>query len=79
LDRGNAAAESETELLDKLLAELQDCGTAQHNWITKREVPDPNNADSILCTQRLECAYCDTRERVITISSPLPRGQMDLK
>jgi hypothetical protein len=70
---GNAVADSEDELLDKVLETLQDCGAQIHNWVTTDEKPDPNNADNILRTQRLECIYCDSRERVITVSRPLPQ------
>lgn len=48
------------------------CGSERHDWVTVSDKPDPNNPDNILRTQRLECVYCDSRERVITVSSPLP-------
>ena len=67
---GNAEADSEEELLRIVLEELQDCGNRKHDWVTRSEVRDPGNPDNILRTQRLECVYCDPRERVITISSP---------
>lgn len=67
---GQAESGTEEELLRIVCEELQDCGTARHDWMTVSEVRDPNNEDNILRTQRLECAYCDTRERVITVSSP---------
>lgn len=67
---GNAEAGTEEDLLRILCEQLQDCGTARHDWVTVSEIPDPSNEDSTLRTQRLECAYCDPRERVITVSSP---------
>ena len=65
---GNAIADSEDELIDQVLKELQDCGDQRHDWVTTGEKPDPNNPDNVLRTQRLKCVYCDSRERVITIS-----------
>jgi hypothetical protein len=70
---GSVVADSEDELLSKLLEELRDCGTKKHDWVTKSEIRDPGNPDNVLRTERLECIYCDSRERVITISSPLPQ------
>ncbi len=64
---GSVVADSEDELLSKLFEELQDCGTKKHDWVTKSEIRDPSNPDNVLQTQRLECIYCDSRERVITI------------
>jgi hypothetical protein len=72
---GSAVAHSEDELLVKVLEALQDCGRKKHHWITKSEIRDPENPDNILCTQRLECVRCDSRERVITVSSPLPETE----
>ena len=69
---GKAEADTEEELLRIILEELQDCGTRKHDWVTRTEKRDPGNPDNILRTQRLECVYCDPRERVITISSPSP-------
>jgi hypothetical protein len=65
---GSAAADSEEELLGQLLETLEDCGSAKHDWITRSEVPDPGNQDSTLRTQRLQCPYCDARDRVITVT-----------
>jgi hypothetical protein len=62
---GSFVADSEDGLLSKLLEE--------HDWVTKSEIRDPCNPDNVLRTQRLECIYCDSRERVITISSPCPQ------
>ena len=67
---GKAESGTEEELLRIVCDELQDCGTARHDWMTVSEIRDPNNEDNILRTQRLQCVYCDTRERVITVSSP---------
>jgi hypothetical protein len=67
---GSAASDDEHELISTVLMELQDCGSSRHDWITTGEIPDPNNADNTLRTQRLACVYCDPRERVITVSSP---------
>ena len=66
---GSAVADSEAEVLAKVLEELQDCGSERHDWVTTSDKPDPNNPDNVLRTQRLECIYCDSRERVITISN----------
>lgn len=67
---GHEKANTEEELLDSLLTALEDCGDKRHDWVTRSEIPDPGNPDNILRTQRLECPYCDTRDRVITVSSP---------
>ena len=67
---GSAVADSEDELLAKVLEELKDCGGERHDWVTTNDKPDSKNPDNILRTQQLECVYCDSRERVITISKP---------
>lgn len=67
---GKAESGTEKDLLRIVCEQLRDCGTARHDWETVSEVRDPNNEDNILRTQRLECACCDTRERVITVCSP---------
>jgi hypothetical protein len=41
-------------------------------WQTVGEKRDPINSDNVLLTQRLKCAYCDERERVITVYHPNP-------
>jgi hypothetical protein len=69
---GQVEADSEEEMLRIVCEELQDCGSARHDWNTVQEIRDPGNPDNILRTQRLECAYCDSRDRVITVASPLP-------
>jgi hypothetical protein len=66
-DGGSAVADSADGLLAKVMEELQDCGSQRHDWVTASEKPDPNNDDNVLRTQRLECIYCDSRERVITV------------
>jgi hypothetical protein len=71
---GSAVADSEGELLDKVLEELQDCGSQRHDWVAVSEKPDPNNDDNVLRTQRLDCIYCDSRERVITVPGYEPDG-----
>jgi hypothetical protein len=65
---GSAVEDSEAELLDKVLEELQDCGTAKHEWVFVSEVPHPDDPNSAQRTQQLECVYCDSRKRVITVS-----------
>jgi hypothetical protein len=74
---GNSVEDSEDDLIAKVLEELQDCGSQRHDWVTTGEKPDPGNDGRILRTQRLECIYCDTRERVITISGPVPEERPD--
>jgi hypothetical protein len=67
---GQAEADTEDELIRVLLEELKDCGAGAHDWITVKDTPDPGNRENVLRTQRLQCAFCDPRERVITITSP---------
>ena len=69
---GNAIADTETALLGKVLEAMGDCGTAGHLWESRSEKRDPVDNDNILLTQTLACAYCDPRERVITIYRPYP-------
>jgi hypothetical protein len=69
---GHEEADTEESLLGSLLTALQDCGDKRHDWVTRSEIPDPGNPDNVLRTQRLQCPYCDARDRVITVSSPLP-------
>ena len=64
---GNAAADTEPELLAKVLEAMGDCGSAGHLWESRSEKRDPINNDNVLITQCLTCAFCDERERVITI------------
>jgi hypothetical protein len=67
---GQAESATGEDLLRIVCGELQDCGTMRHDWKNVSEIRDPNNEDNILRTQRLKCTHCDTRERVITVSSP---------
>jgi hypothetical protein len=69
---GNAVAETEAELLTKVLEAMGDCADEKHLWVTESEKRDPANRDNVLCTQRLECVFCDERERVITVYRPHP-------
>jgi hypothetical protein len=70
---GNAAEDTETALLAKVLEELQDCGDEGHLRETTGEKRDPTNAENIiLLTQSLTCVFCDARERVITLYHPSP-------
>ncbi len=69
---GNAAEDTETALLSKVLEEFQDCGGEGHLWETTGEKRDPGNSENIILTQRLACAFCDEKERVITLYRPSP-------
>ena len=69
---GNAAADTEDELLKKVLEAMGDCGSNGHLWESLSETRDPANNDNVLLTQSLTCAFCDERERVITIYHPHP-------
>jgi len=62
-----AEAATEDELMRLVLEQLQDCGAEAHDWHTVSEAPDPLSPGNLLRTQRLQCAYCDPRERVITV------------
>ena len=67
---GNAAADTEAALLEKVLEAMGDCGSEGHLWESRSETRDPLNNDNILLTQSLACAFCDKRERVITVYHP---------
>jgi hypothetical protein len=69
---GNAVADTEPELLAKVLEALEDCGSDGHLWEMAGEKRDPSDSDNLLLTQRLTCVFCDERERVITIYHPGP-------
>jgi hypothetical protein len=69
---GHAVADTEAELMTKTLEALEDCGDDNHLWQTVGEIRDPTNHDNVILTQRLKCAFCDERERVITIYHPNP-------
>ncbi len=60
-------ADTEAELLAKVLDAMGDCGDEGHSWVAESERRD---GDNVLITQRLKCAYCDERERVITLYHP---------
>ena len=69
---GDTAADTEAALLEKVLEAMGDCGSDGHLWESRRETRDPLNNDNILLTQSLTCAFCDERERVITVYHPHP-------
>ena len=69
---GNAAADTKTALLGKVLEAMGDCGSDGHLWESRSETRDPLNSENILLTQSLTCVFCDPRERVITICHPYP-------
>jgi|SRR5450756_110376 len=66
---GDAIADTEAELLAKVLDEMGDCGDEGHVWVSCGEKRD---GDNVLLTQRLECIFCDGRERVVTVYHPHP-------
>lgn len=77
---GGVAADTESELMAKVLEGLEDCGDEEHSWITESENRDSADAENLLLTQRLKCNFCDERVRVIRIYHPNPtvaeyRGQ----
>ena|SRR5579859_7970330 len=74
---GSAVADTETELMSKLLELLEDCGDERHLWETVSEQRDPVNSENLVLTQRLKCAFCDERERVICIYHPNPTAGED--
>jgi hypothetical protein len=67
---GEVEAITQTEMLTKVLAELEDCGSDEHLWESIGEQRDPTNSDNLLLSQRLVCAFCDPKERVLTIYHP---------
>jgi hypothetical protein len=67
---GNAEAVTEAELMEKVLEVLEDCGDEGHLWQTVGEKRDPTDDDNVLLTQRRVCAFCDEKERTITIYRP---------
>ena len=67
---GKAVADTETELMTKVLEALEDCGAEEHSWVTIGEKRDPVNSENLLMTQRMKCAFCDERERVIRVYRP---------
>jgi hypothetical protein len=69
---GKVQAITQTEMLTKVLAELEDCGSDGHIWETFGEKRDPTNSDNLLLSQRLFCVFCDPKERVRTIFHPNP-------
>ena len=69
---GHAVADTEDDLMVKALEALEDCGDENHLWVTVSEKRDPVNSDNVLLTQRLKCAFCDERERLISIYHPNP-------
>ena len=67
---GDVEAMTQSEMLTKVLAELEDCGSDGHLWETIAEQRDPKNSDNLLLSQRLVCVFCDAKERVMTIYHP---------
>jgi hypothetical protein len=76
-DGAQVEADSEDELLRLVLEELQDCGTEAHDWVAVSQAPDPLNTGITLLTQRLQCVYCDSRVRVITVPAYAPGATAD--
>jgi hypothetical protein len=74
---GDAVADTEVELMAKVLELLEDCGGEGHSWATENEKRDPANSENLLLTQRLKCAFCDDRERVICVYHPNPTTAED--
>jgi hypothetical protein len=67
---GEVVADTDPELMAKVLEALEDCGDEGHLWLTVSEIRDPLNSEKMLLTQRLKCVYCDGRERVISVYRP---------
>jgi hypothetical protein len=66
---GDAVADTEAELLAKVLEAMGDCGGEGHLWIS---VSEKRDGDNVLFIRRLECVFCDGREEVITVYHPHP-------
>lgn len=69
---GHVEAITEAELMVKALEALEDCGDEGHLWQTVGERRVAVNSHYVLLTQRLKCAFCDERERLISIYHPNP-------
>jgi len=74
---GDAVADTEAELMARVLELLEDCGDEGHSWVTESESRDPANSENLLLTQRLKCAFCDERVRVICVYHPSPTTAED--
>ena len=74
---GNAVADTEAALMARILEAMEDCGDEGRSWITEDEKRDSLNRDNVLLTQRLKCAFCDERVRVISIYHPNPTVSED--
>jgi hypothetical protein len=59
-------------LLALVRTAMGDCGGEGHLWVTEGINRDPADGDSVLISQRLECADCPAQERVITLYHPQP-------
>jgi hypothetical protein len=76
-DGAQVEADTEQELIRLVLEELMDCGAETHDWVTVSQAPDPLSPANTLLTQQLRCAYCDPRQRVITLTSPPEQASPD--
>jgi hypothetical protein len=74
---GDAVADTEAELMAKVLEAMEDCGAEGHLWVTESERRDPVNSENLLLKQRLKCAFCDERERMISLYHPNPTPAED--
>jgi hypothetical protein len=63
---GEATADTEPELIAKVLDALGDCGDDKHTWVEVDRARHPLDPGRSLLTQRLNCPYCDPRARVLT-------------
>ena len=70
-------ADTEAALMARILEAMEDCGDEGRSWITEDEKRDSLNRDNVLLTQRLKCAFCDERVRVISIYHPNPTVSED--
>ena len=66
------AANPQHEVLALVRAAMGDCGGEGHLWVTEGISRDPASSDSVLISQRLECADCPAQERLITLHHPQP-------
>jgi hypothetical protein len=69
---GAVSAGTEHELLALVRAAMGDGGGEGHLWVTEGINRDPADSDSVLISQRLECADCPAQERVINLYHPQP-------
>ena len=74
---GEAVADTEAELMVKVLELLEDCGDEGHLWVTASEKRDPVNSENLLMTQLCHTASRNSTFTPVDVSPEAPTESAD--